>query len=93
MNRPWIESHLAIAERHVAESREQVSRQKLTIAKLEIAGHRSTVSAEAARKLLQSLQIELEQYIADRNRLRRWLEKTPRAGSTAHVMAAKRLAQ
>jgi hypothetical protein len=90
MNRSMIESHLALAERHVAEGREQVAHQKLTIAKLESAGHRSSVSAEAARKLLQSLQRELEQYIADRNRLRRWLEKTPRAGSTARVVATKR---
>jgi hypothetical protein len=83
MNRSMIESHLALAERHVAESRDQVAHQKLIIAKLESVGHRSSVSVEAARKLLQSLQRELEQYIADRNRLRRWIEKTPRAGSTA----------
>jgi hypothetical protein len=58
----------------LAESRDQISRQTLIVGDLEDT-RRNSVTAVVARKLLQSLQRELEQHIADRDRLRRWLEK------------------
>ena len=74
MNLATIESRLAVAERHVAESSDQIARQKLLVGDFENT-RRNSMTAMVARKLLESLQKELEQHTADRDRLRRWLER------------------
>jgi hypothetical protein len=44
---------------------------------------RNSITAMMARKLLESLQKELEQHTADRDRLRRWLERRQSAAQVA----------
>jgi hypothetical protein len=70
MNRALIESHVALAERHVADSRERILLQKRILANLERSGHAHSLTANMARDLLKSLQAELAMHIADRDRLR-----------------------
>ncbi len=74
MNLATIESRLVVAERHIVESRDQISRQKLIVGDLENS-RRNSMTAIVARKLLESLHNELKQHTADRDRLRRWLER------------------
>jgi hypothetical protein len=77
-----IESRLAVTERHIAESRNQISRQKLIVGDFEDT-RRNSLTAMVARKILESLQKELEQHTADRDRLRRWLERRQSAAQVA----------
>jgi hypothetical protein len=88
MYRAWIETRLALAERHVAESRERISRQRIRIANLERSEHAHSLTANMARDLLQSLKDELAMHIADRERLRHWIAKArAAAGRPAHRKA------
>ena len=69
MNLATIESRIVVAERHIVESR-----RKLIVGDLENS-RRNSMTAIVARKLLESLHNELKQHTADRDRLRRWLER------------------
>jgi hypothetical protein len=60
----WHE-HLAQADRHVAEGKQQVARQREIVAKLERDGH----NAAAARDLLRLFEEMQAMYIADRDRI------------------------
>ncbi len=73
MNRAVIEQRLKFAERHVAESQKRVSRHQGVVAKLESDGRQDSLTARAARGLLESLQDELAAHAADRDRLRQQL--------------------
>ena|ERR1700683_2320483 len=75
MNRALIESHLALAERHVADSRERLLPQQKIIAQLESSGRSRSLTATMARDLLQLFRAELAMHIADRNRLRQWIAR------------------
>ena len=85
MNLATIESRLVVAERHIVESRDQISRQKLIVGDLENS-RRNSMTAIVARKLLESLQKELKQHTADRDRLRRWLERRQGAAQAEPVL-------
>ena len=74
MKRAVIEQRLKFAERHVAESQTRVSRHEGIVAKLESSGRKDSLTARAARGLLESLQEELAGHIADRERLRQQLD-------------------
>jgi hypothetical protein len=85
MYRTWIETRLALAERHVAESRERVSQQRIKIANLESSQHPHSLTAKMAWDLLRSLKDELAMHLADRDRLRLWVVKGRiAAGGPAH---------
>jgi hypothetical protein len=60
----WHE-HLAQADRHVAEGKQQVARQREIVAKLERDGH----NAAAPRDLLRLFEEMQAMYIADRDRI------------------------
>ena len=59
MKRAVIEQRLKFAERHVAESQKHVSRHEEIVARLERDGRKDSLTARAARGLLESLQDEL----------------------------------
>jgi len=65
--------HLAVAERHVEESRARIVRQRLQITELESSGRASSLTAQMARGLLKVVQKELTTHLAERDRLRRQL--------------------
>jgi hypothetical protein len=65
--------HLAVAERHVEESRVRIVRQRLQITELESSGRESSLTAQMARGLLKVMQKELTTHLAERDRLRRQL--------------------
>jgi hemerythrin len=73
MKRAVIEQRLKFAERHVAESQKHVSRHEEIVARLERDGRKDSLTARAARGLLESLQDELVAHVADRDRLHRRL--------------------
>ncbi len=73
MKRVVIEQRLKFAERHVAESQKYVSRHEGIVAKLESDGRRGSLTARAARGLLESLQDELTARVVERDRLRKQL--------------------
>ncbi len=73
MKRAVIEQRLKFAERHVAESQKHVSRHEGIVAKLESEGRKDSLTARAARGMLESLQDELAAHVADRDRLRQQL--------------------
>jgi hypothetical protein len=76
MKRAVIEQRLQLAEQRVAESQKRVSRHEGIVAKLEIDGRQNSLTAGAARSLLQSFQNELSAHLADRDRLRQQLHST-----------------
>jgi hypothetical protein len=65
--------HLAVAERHVEESRVRIVRQRLQITELESSGRASSLTAQMARGLLKVMQKELTTHLAERDRLRHQL--------------------
>ena len=67
MDRQMILDHLALAERHVAESAADIERQSKTLAELEQDGH--TIAAESARSLLALFENLQAQHVADRDGL------------------------
>jgi hypothetical protein len=73
MKRAVIEQRLKFAERHVAESLKYVSRHERIVAKLESDGRQDSLTARAARALLESFENELAAHLADRDRLRKHL--------------------
>jgi hemerythrin len=73
MKRAVIEQRLKFVERHVAESQKHVSRHEEIVARLERDGRKDSLTARAARGLLESLQDELAAHVADRDRLHRQL--------------------
>ena len=85
MNLATIESRLVVAERHIVESRDQISRQKLIVGDLENS-RRNSMTAIVSRRLLESLHNELKQHTADRDRLRRWLERRQGAAQAEPVL-------
>ncbi len=56
MDRERLEKHLAMAERHIREGEQHISRQRVIIARLEGAGLGGSVTANIARELLASLE-------------------------------------
>jgi hypothetical protein len=65
--------HLAVAERHVEESRARIVRQRLQISELESSGRASSLTAQMARGLQKVMQKGLATRLAERDRLRRQL--------------------
>jgi hypothetical protein len=56
MKRAVIEQRLKFAERHVTESLKYVSRHEIIVAKLESDGRQDSLTARAARALLESFE-------------------------------------
>jgi hypothetical protein len=73
MDRAMLVRHLAMAERHVADGREHVTRQQGIVSGLEAAGLGGSHTADVARQLLHSMLKGQALFIGDRNRLRDWL--------------------
>jgi hypothetical protein len=73
MKRAVIEQRLKFAEQHVAESQKRVARHQGIVAKLESDGRQDSLTARAARALIDSFQKELTARLADRDRLRQQL--------------------
>lgn len=73
MKQAVIEQRLHLAEHRLAESQKRVSRHERIVAKLERDGRKDSLTARAARGLLDSLRDELEAHVADRDRLRQQL--------------------
>jgi hypothetical protein len=69
---------LAVAERHVEESRQQISRQKSEVAALQSGGRKNSLTARMARELLRSMENELSAHLAERGRLRQKLRSSAR---------------
>ena len=69
MDETIIQDHLALAERHVAQGRGHVVRQKQIIIDLRNGGHDTTM----AETLLAEFEQTLRMHIADRDRLKREL--------------------
>jgi hypothetical protein len=79
MYRAWIETRLALAERHVTETRASIALQRIKIASLEERERAHSLTASMARDMLQSLKDELAIHLADRERLRHWIAKARRS--------------
>ena len=73
MKRVVFEKRLQIAERQVVESQKRVRLHQGIVAKLESDGRKDSLTARAARGLLQSFEDELAGHVADRDRLRQQL--------------------
>jgi hypothetical protein len=73
MDRALILDHLAQAERHVAEGKEHLDRQRQILAELQRDGH----DTAEAKKLLATFEALQAQHVADCARLRRELENAP----------------
>jgi hypothetical protein len=73
MDRQMIVDHLALAERHVADGRAHIEKQRALTARLEQNGY---ATKEAVRLLNIFLDLEAA-HIADRDRLRHELENVP----------------
>ena len=75
MSRAWIEARLAVAERHVMETRASIAFQRIKIESLKGRERARSLTANMARDLLQSLKDELAMHLAERERLRHWMAK------------------
>ena len=65
MDRPQLQRHLAMAERHVAEGLDRIQRQEALIADLRRAGH----AAAEACELLETMYLTQSQHEYHRDRL------------------------
>jgi hypothetical protein len=81
MDQKMVEEHLARAETHVKEGETHIARQGELVAKLEQDGHDS-VEARASLILFQEMQA---MHIADRDRLRKELDRITGGGEALHV--------
>jgi hypothetical protein len=73
MDKAMILDHLAIAERHVTQGCGHIAQQKRVILDLANGGHDTSM----ARSLLVSFEDVQRMHVADRDRLKRELAKTP----------------
>ena len=69
MDRDLLQTSLAVAERHVADTEHEVARQQMIVAGLELRGH----DTSRATQLLRRFEELLGKHIADRDRLRKEL--------------------
>ena len=69
-NREIFERQLALTERRIGELKQQVARQRSVIASLESAGRGSSETAEIARDVLRTMELNVRRELADRTRLR-----------------------
>ena len=69
-NREIFERQLALTERRIGELKQQVARQRSVIASLESAGRGGSETAEIARDVLRTMELNVRRELADRTRLR-----------------------